>query len=41
MCGMKIPPQDFALKIQGGCLCAWGGGGGGVFTGHYGTSYVV
>ena len=36
MCGMKIPPQDFALKMQGG-LCAKGGGGGGVFARHYGT----
>ena len=29
---MKIPPQDFALKMQGG-LCARGG----VFAGHYGN----
>ena len=29
MHGMKIPPQDFALKMQGG--------GGGVFARHYGT----
>ena len=28
MCGIKILPQDFALKMQGG---------GGEFAGHYGT----
>ena len=31
MCGMKIPPQDFALKMQGGLWAR-----GGVFAGHYG-----
>ena len=31
MHGIKIPQQDFALKIQGR------GGGGGLFAGHYGT----
>ena len=30
MCGIKIPQQDFVLKMQGG-------GGGGVFAGHYCT----
>ena len=34
MRGIKIPQQDFALKIQGGLM---GEGGGGVFAGHYGT----
>ena len=34
MRGIKIPPQDFALKMQGGGggLCARGG----IFAGHYG-----
>ena len=32
MHGIKIPQQDFALKMQGGGLCARGG----VFVGHYG-----
>ena len=31
MHGIKIPPSDVALKMQGG-LCARGGG---VFVGHY------
>ena len=31
MCRIKIPQQDFALKMQMG-----GGGGGGIFAGHYG-----
>ena len=35
MRGMKIPPQDFALKIQGGAY-AQGGEGAYVFAGHYG-----
>ena len=35
MRGMKIPPQDFALKMQGGLMCE-GRGGGGVFAEHYG-----
>ena len=30
MCGMKIPLQDFVLKIQGG----------GVFAGHYGNTKI-
>ena len=34
MRGIKIPQQEFALKMQGG-LCA-GGGLVGVFAGHYG-----
>ena len=29
MCGIKIPQQNFALKMQGG----------GVFAGHYSTSF--
>ena len=33
MRGIKILQQDFALKCRGD-LCA-GGGGGGVFVGHY------
>ena len=34
MSGIKIPQQDFALKMQGGrgLMCE----GGGVFAGHYG-----
>ena len=35
MRGIKIPQQDFALKMQGG-LCARGG----VFAGHYGKCLV-
>ena len=31
MRGIKIPPQDFALKMQGGLMRE-----GGVFAGHYG-----
>ena len=36
MCEIKIPQQDFALKIQGGlcvcvCVCVCGGGGGGAY----------
>ena len=34
MHGIKIPQQDFALKMPGGAY-ARGGGGGGVFVGHY------
>ena len=42
MRGIKIPLQDFALKMQGrggggGGLCARGG----VFVGHYGNSHVT
>ena len=33
MHGIKIPPQDFALKMQGWLMRARGG----VFAGHYGT----
>ena len=33
MCGIKIPQQDFALKMQGGGLMREGGGG--IFAGHY------
>ena len=39
MRGIKIPQQDFALKMQGG-LCARGGGGS-VFAGHYGIYYIT
>ena len=28
MRGIKIPQYEFALKMQGGGLCARGGGGG-------------
>ena len=35
MRGIKIPPHDFPLKMQGG-LCVRGG----VFAGHYGTPCV-
>ena len=31
MCGIKIPQQEFALKMQGGLMHE----GGGVFAGHY------
>ena len=34
MRGLKIPLQDFALKVRGGGLMCEGGG---VFAGHYGT----
>ena len=34
MRGIKIPLQDFALKMQGVLMRE---GGGGVFAGHYGT----
>ena len=34
MCGIIIPLQDFALKMQGGLMRE----GGSVFVGHYGTS---
>ena len=34
MRGIKIPQRYFALKMQG--AYARGGGGGGVFAGHYG-----
>ena len=29
MRGIKIPHQDFALKMPGGLMCEGGGGGGG------------
>ena len=32
MCGIKIPLQDFALKVQAGLMYE-----GDVFAGHYGT----
>ena len=35
MRGIKIPLQDFALKMQGGIMHE-----GGVFAGHYGKSFV-
>ena len=31
---IKIPQQDYALKMQGRLMCE---GGGGIFAGHYGT----
>ena len=34
MCGIKIPQQDFALKMQGGLMHE-----GGCICGHYGTSF--
>ena len=34
MRGIKILPQDFPLKMQGGLMRE----GGGVFAGHYGTA---
>ena len=34
MRGIKIPQQDFALRMSGGLMHE--GGGGGVFVGHYG-----
>ena len=37
MRGIKIPLQDFALKMQGGLMHE---GGGGVFVGHYGIFNV-
>ena len=39
MCGIKIPPQDFALKMQVGLMCEGRGDlctRGDVFAGHYG-----
>ena len=36
MRGIKIPLQDFALKMQGG-LCARGG----IFEGHYGKCISI
>ena len=37
MRGIKIPQQDFVLKMPGGLMReGGGGGGGGVFAGHYG-----
>ena len=35
---IKMPQQDYALKMQGG---GGGGGGGGVFVGHYDLFLVV
>ena len=32
---IKIPQQDFELKMPGGLMCE----GGGVFAGHYGISF--
>ena len=39
MRGIKIPQQEFALKMQGELMRegGGGGGGGGVFAGHYGN----
>ena len=34
MRGIKIPQQEFALKMQGRLMRE--GGGGGIFAGHYG-----
>ena len=36
MRGIKIPQYEFVLKMQGGGLMHEGGGGEGVFAGHYG-----
>ena len=36
MCGIKIPQQDFVLKMQGGLMCE-----GSVFLGHYSKCNVV
>ena len=36
MYGIKILPQDFLLKIQGGLIAREGG----VFAGHYGTAQL-
>ena len=42
MRGIKIPQQDFALKMLGGLMREGGRGrGGGVFAGHYGTSTIT
>ena len=38
MCGIKVPQQEFVLKMQGGAYARGGGGEGGVFAGHYGIS---
>ena len=38
MCGIKVPQQDFVLKMPGGGLMRRGGGG--VFAGNYGISSV-
>ena len=37
MRGIKIPQHEFALKMQGGGLCARGG----VFAGHYGMTFAM
>ena len=37
MCGIKILPQDLALKMQGGLMRARVG----VFTGHYDIAYSL
>ena len=36
-CRMKLPLQDFVLKMQGELMCK---GWGGIFAGHYSTSTV-
>ena len=42
MRGIKIPQQDFALKMQGGLMREGRGGGwGGIFAGHYGIYPIV
>ena len=38
MCGIKIPQQDFALKMQVGDAYARGGG---LFVGHYSTRKIL
>ena len=39
---IKIPQQDFALKIQGGAyVCVWGGGGGGHICGTLRYSLII
>ena len=37
MRGIKIPQQDFELKMPGRGLCARGG----IFAGHYGNTHHI
>ena len=41
LCADKIPPQEFALKMQGGLCARGGGGGGGAYLGHYVHVYNI